>query len=420
MKTTKWRGCSLVLAVVMMVLLLPGAAAAELQTEDSENIFSVFEEMDDFYNAFCEEDNGSQQDGYKAFTIGAWTAQHFPNRDQYLEQDGFTFTFPAAEFDALANQLFELERSFRQQVIAEQDNLMRYLADTQEYQVLLGFGDGGDWHKELQGYRDNGNDTYLLYLQDVSLGLSSKEELLEYYSDAAEEDIRYRNGIFYLLGDGYATMLVEYTGEGHVKILAHQVVSGIPASEDMITRQPEAGDRIFADIPENAYYLDAVNWAVENQVTNGTTPITFGPERTCTRGQMVTFLWRAAGEPEPTSTTHPFTDIPEDAYYLDAVLWAVENGITDGVTATQFKPESTVTRAQTVTFLWRTAGKPEPQGTASGFEDVEDGIWYSKAVNWAVENEITNGATATQFKPDSFCTRAQTVTFLWRQMGKEA
>ena len=154
----------------------------------------------------------------------------------------------------------------------------------------------------------------------------------------------------------------------------------------------------FIDVPESAYYYDAVYWAVDEGITNGTTATTFSPNNACTRAQMVTFLWRAAGEPEPENTANPFTDVAAGAYYYDAVLWAVEQGITN--------------RAQTVTFLWRSAGSPAVSG--SGFADVASDAYYAGAVAWAVSEGITNGTTATTFSPSSSCTRAQIVTFLYR------
>ena len=171
----------------------------------------------------------------------------------------------------------------------------------------------------------------------------------------------------------------------------------------------------FIDVPESAYYYDAVYWAVDEGITNGTTATTFSPNNACTRAQMVTFLWRAAGEPEPETTVNPFTDVAAGAYYYDAVLWAVEQGITNGTTATTFSPNATVTRAQTVTFLWRSAGSPA--ATGSGFADVASDAYYAGAVAWAVSEGITNGTTATTFSPSSSCTRAQIVTFLYRYMA---
>ena len=171
----------------------------------------------------------------------------------------------------------------------------------------------------------------------------------------------------------------------------------------------------FIDVPESAYYYDAVYWAVDEGITNGTTATTFSPNNACTRAQMVTFLWRAAGEPEPETTVNPFTDVAAGAYYYDAVLWAVEQGITNGTTATTFSPDATVTRAQTVTFLWRSAGSPA--ATGSSFADVASDAYYAGAVAWAVSEGITNGTTATTFSPGSSCTRAQIVTFLYRYLG---
>ena len=130
---------------------------------------------------------------------------------------------------------------------------------------------------------------------------------------------------------------------------------------------------------------------------------------------MVTFLWRAAGSPEPETTVNPFTDVSASAYYYEAVLWAVERGITNGTSATTFSPDATVTRGQTVTFLWRYAGSPAASG--SSFNDVAADAYYAGAVAWAVNEGITNGTTATTFSPSNACTRAQIVTFLWRYLG---
>ena len=172
----------------------------------------------------------------------------------------------------------------------------------------------------------------------------------------------------------------------------------------------------FTDVPVGAYYADAVKWAVAEGITSGTSPTTFSPNNGCTRAQMVTFLWRAAGSPEPESDYGPFRDVPKDAYYRKAVLWAAGEGITSGTSATTFSPNATVTRAQTVTFLWRWEGEPEAD-QRSGFRDVPAGQYYSQAVSWAVEAGITNGTGTTTFSPGQTCTRAQIVTFLWRDMA---
>lgn len=177
----------------------------------------------------------------------------------------------------------------------------------------------------------------------------------------------------------------------------------------------EAFENPFTDVAEGAYYYDAVLWAAENGITGGTSATTFSPAVTCTRAQTVTFLWRAAGSPEPETTVCPFTDVTPDKYYYDAVLWAVENGITSGTSATTFSPNATVTRAQNVTFLWRYDGSPVV--SSGSFADVPADAYYASAVAWTVSEGVTNGTSATTFGPDANCTRAQIVTFLYRYMA---
>ena len=174
---------------------------------------------------------------------------------------------------------------------------------------------------------------------------------------------------------------------------------------------PQIG--VFVDVATGSYYEDAVDWAVENGITKGTDNTHFSPDGICTRAQAVTFLWRAAGSPKPETRTMPFTDVPAGSYYYDAVLWAVENGITKGTSNTTFSPNMTCTRAQIVTFLWRSEKSPAA-GTANLFVDVKSTVYYADAVLWAVKEDITKGTTNTTFSPDADCTRAQIVTFLWR------
>ncbi len=173
----------------------------------------------------------------------------------------------------------------------------------------------------------------------------------------------------------------------------------------------------FADVAADAYYFDPVLWAVREGITKGTGEDTFSPEKDCTRAQIVTFLWRAAGYPTPERTGSPFIDVipdPFHIYYYEPVMWAVEQGITTGTTAEKFAPEATCTRGQVVTFLWRAAGCPEPVGTENPFTDVPTDAYYYKAVLWAVEQGITTGTTAEKFAPEATCTRGQIVTFLYR------
>lgn len=169
----------------------------------------------------------------------------------------------------------------------------------------------------------------------------------------------------------------------------------------------------FTDVAEGAYYADAVAWAIQNKVTSGVSATTFAPNASCTRGQMVTFLWKAAGSPEPKSLTTAFTDVKSGAYYEKAVAWAVENKVTTGTSATTFSPDATVTRGQSVTFLWKANNSPAAEGT-SAFTDVAASAYYAPAVAWAVEKGVTSGMSATTFSPNSNCTRAQIVTFLYR------
>ena len=169
----------------------------------------------------------------------------------------------------------------------------------------------------------------------------------------------------------------------------------------------------FVDVPADSFYYDAVAWAVENGITTGTSETTFSPDKVVTRAEAVTFLWRAAGSPEPTTAENPFNDVSENDFFYKAVLWAVEKDITNGMTDTTFGPYLTANRAQIVTFLWRAEGKPEPIGTNS-FADVEAGAWYETPINWAVENDITNGLSDTEFGIEAECNRAQMVTFLYR------
>ena len=176
-------------------------------------------------------------------------------------------------------------------------------------------------------------------------------------------------------------------------------------------------DMSFTDVADKAYYRDAVAWAVENGITKGTTATTFSPNATCTRAQAVTFLWRAAGSPKPETRTMPFTDVPVGSYYYDAVLWAVENGITKGTSDTTFSPDATCSRAQIVAFLWRSEKSPAA-GTANPFADVKSTAYYADAVLWAVKEDITKGTTSTTFSPNADCTRAQIVTFLYRAFNK--
>ncbi len=185
----------------------------------------------------------------------------------------------------------------------------------------------------------------------------------------------------------------------------------------------EGAPFLFEDVTdENAYYYAPVYWAYTHapQITEGTDATHFSPERACTRAQAVTFLWRAAGMPEPADSAHGFNDVADGAYYEKAVAWAVEQEITKGTTPTAFSPERTCTRAQIVTFLWRAAGTPAPENPETGFSDVAESAYYGEAAAWAVEKGIALGLPQLQFAPEKDCTRGQIVSFLYRAALNEA
>ena len=215
---------------------------------------------------------------------------------------------------------------------------------------------------------------------------------------------------------GYAVANVKIDGKsiGAAKSYTFENVSRTHTIEVIFMKangNPQTG--VFVDVPEGSYYEEAVDWAVENGITKGTDDSHFSPDGICTRAQAVTFLWRTAGSPKPEIRTMPFTDVPVGSYYYDAVLWAVGNGITKGTSDTTFSPNMTCTRAQIVAFLWRSEKSPAA-GIANPFADVKSTAYYADAVLWAVKENITKGTTSTTFSPNADCTRAQIVTFLWR------
>lgn len=218
---------------------------------------------------------------------------------------------------------------------------------------------------------------------------------------------------FAAASDYIGTVSIDYTGRstggtefsGTIDI---QVLSNNPTSPVYTP--------VFSDVHSHDYYYDAVIWAVRNGITTGTSTFTFSPNATCTRAQAVTFIWRAAGSPAPNRGVNPFTDVKPTAYYYNAVLWAVEQGITSGTTSTTFSPDATVTRGQAVTFLHRYMGSPVPS-TKISFTDVKSGEYCAPAVSWAAANGITGGTSSTTFSPDAECTRAQILTFMYRALG---
>lgn len=219
-------------------------------------------------------------------------------------------------------------------------------------------------------------------------------------------------------GYAVAKVLIDSKNVGAVKSYTFENVKKNHTIEVIFMKasgNPQTG--VFVDVPEGSYYEEAVNWAVEKGITTGTDATHFSPDGICTRAQAVTFLWRAAGSPAAKSAVMPFADVKVGSYYYDAVLWAVENGITKGTSDTMFSPDATCSRAQIVTFLWRSQKSPAA-GTANPFTDVKASAYYADAVLWAVKEDVTKGTTNTTFSPDANCTRAQIVTFIWRALAE--
>ena len=213
------------------------------------------------------------------------------------------------------------------------------------------------------------------------------------------------------------TAAIDVTINGTTKAIEKDKTEDFTYTAPVYTSAPiTKKDVKFDDVDVNAYYAPAVKWAVENKITAGKTDKLFAPDDTCTRGEMITFLWNAAGKPAAKNTTNPFTDVNAGAFYYDAVLWAVSNGITSGTSETTFSPDNTVSRAQVVAFLYNYANKPAAAN--STFSDVAADAYYAPAVGWAAAQKITSGTGNNTFSPENDCTRAQIVTFLYNDLAK--
>ena len=218
------------------------------------------------------------------------------------------------------------------------------------------------------------------------------------------------DGQYHAVGVG----VYEYSGRKNWAVLLSMNSASSPvALSDVQPKKTVAG---FKDVFESDYYAKAIQWAVQKQITAGTSRTTFSPNLQCTRAQVVTFLWRTAGSPVSSESNVQFSDVDTGSYYANAVKWAVENNITAGTSNTAFSPDTPCTRAEAVTFLWRAAGSPKST-QSTRFNDVPVNSFYAHAVSWAVQQGITNGTSATMFSPSEICTRGQFVTFLYRQSG---
>ena len=296
--------------------------------------------------------------------------------------------------------------------------------------ILRNSGTGGGATSYTLTFDTNGGSTIAPITQDYGTAITAPADPYSYYTIKATAgaggsispsgNVSVREGrdqTFTITPDkGYAVANVKIDGKsiGAVKSYTFENVSRTHTIEVIFMKangNPQTG--VFVDVATGSYYEDAVDWAVENGITKGTDDTHFSPDGICTRAQAVTFLWRTAGSPASKTSTMPFTDVPVGSYYYDAVLWAVENGITKGTSDTTFSPNMTCSRAQIVTFLWRSEKSPAA-GTANPFADVKSTAYYADAVLWAVKENITKGTTSTTFSPNADCTRAQIVTFLWR------
>lgn len=268
-------------------------------------------------------------------------------------------------------------------------------------------------------YDENGNlEKAQTYMDDIVTN-----ELLYLYNEN-NKCIRVESRSIGL--SSYTAFVYKYDENGNVTYYSMLDVDGASGNEREISYcdftyeklSPVQDDSVYTDVTnKTAYYYDAVNWATQTGVTTGIGNEQFAPDGSCTRAQLVTFLWRAAGEPESETSDNPFTDVKAGVYYEKAVLWAVENSITNGVDIGLFAPDATCTRAQIVTFIYRAAGEPSIELQNAFFTDVAEDAYYAKAVSWAVANNITNGVDVGMFAPDSTCTRGQGVTFLYRGIG---
>ena len=290
---------------------------------------------------------------------------------------------------------------------------------------------GADYKDEYI-YDENGNIIQLISYDAVSKGqyaISSKVTT-EYDSHGnrtkeTEEDIDFDTTYTYNFDNTYDEngnlIKIHEVSDGHETVTTYEYIKN-PAYETPGTPAPggqENPSGQFSDVPSGAYYFNAIQWAVDQKITTGTTPTTFNPDDSCTRAQAVTFLWRAAGSPAPSSNMGNFVDVSSGQYYTEAISWAVENGIVRGTTDTTFNPNGICDRAQIVTMLYRLAGN-KPASAEVNFTDVPAGQYFYAPVQWAVAENLTNGTTPTTFNPEGICTRAQIVTFLYRYMVPSA
>ena len=286
-----------------------------------------------------------------------------------------------------------------------------------------------DQYSVFDGTDEEGNDWYDSHLRNQVYAVNGAE--INHYWTAERQELRTpsddEGNYLYIPSESryqiagnsvsdeqYYDWMDQYYDDYYfmLQISPDEALDGVPVEQ--LLAAAKGG---FMDVPSAEFYAEPVAWAVKQGVTNGTSRLTFSPLAPCTRGQVVTFLWRASGSPEPKSESNPFVDVKADDYFYKAVLWAVEQGITNGMDLTHFGPDVPCTRAHVVTFLWRSHNKPAA-GTSNPFSDVPANEYYTDAVLWAVKEKITNGMDATHFGPDNTCIRGQIVTFLYRDLAE--
>ena len=279
---------------------------------------------------------------------------------------------------------------------------------------------GYTWSKALN-YAATGSESGTVVTRDVVFlhGHNHTVDKSEYFF-APGSVVAMENGT----EDVSTTIEYTYLTAGYLKANGH--ATQVKLTDDRISfertdsgtlgtiKRVYTGTGKFIDVKTNKFFYEPVYWAAGKGITTGTSENTFSPNKSCSRGEFVTFLWRAAGEPEPMSTECPFTDVNQSSYYYKAVMWAYENNITTGTSADSFTPGESVSRSQTVTFLWRYMNEPAPDPQSNTFEDVQEGKYYYDAVSWALQTGVTTGTSSTTFSPNSICDRGQVVTFLCR------
>lgn len=383
---------TLVLALIMCLSLCVPALATFPQTWDEAKLHSsLTTDMDDYDTAWVEQDHtlyGNldtpvNEDG--SITLSGYRILSSDSKITFantsMRDDCWIFLFCSryrknsdglwVKVEEDGNRPFSLRYSGRFVLREESDWL---LDDIPKDSWLMQLRKGESYTFAASALAGSGNSTDSDTLYMV--------EMLQQYSD---ESSYWYSRYLYQIDD--------------TKAAAIRAVGKTPA---------EAGNP-FTDVPKDTYYHDAVLWALEKKVTTGATPTTFAPTATCTRGQVVTFLWRAMGEPAPTTKKNPFTDVKETEYYYNAILWAVENDIAKGMSATTFAPEDTCTSGHVVTFLWRASGKPAAENDGAS--------WYSEAVAWANGLKLLDGM-GTAFAPENLSPRADIVTYLYRVLNK--